>query len=430
MTDDETSEPARTALIARQRGVLLDGELIKEALEAQSVPSRPTDEEINDKYDRGEIRIVTEQGRYPLSSITDMLNSDLYKLDPDYQRRHRWDHRQRSRLIESFIMNVPVPPIFLYEWDYNQYEVMDGLQRMTAVREFYSNGFALTGLEYWKELEGFTYEKLPSRIKAGIDRRYISSIILLKETTHGDEDPELLKRFVFGRINTGGVQLTPQELRNALYDGPMNQLCKELAHSTTLRRLWGIPENVEELVDRHVEIDDEEDTLDIDVRDDEGSIPAAWRKMVDVELVLRFFANRQRMIFYRDNLRGYLDDYLQAANSYDDETIASLRAVFVETVELADALFGDKAFRRLRNEKWGNVPSVGIYDALMNVLSRLADQRGALIAARGAILEGLDEFYGTNSRVFNLRGQTRADLMSREILLEKYLRSHIAGPAA
>ena len=251
---------------------------------------------INAKYDRGEIRIVTEQGRYPLASITGMLQGENYKLDPEYQRRHRWSLQQRSRLIESFIMNVPVPPIFLYEWDYNEYEVMDGLQRMTAVREFYSNAFALTGLEYWKELEGKRYEQLPSKIRAGIDRRYISSIILLKETSHGDEDPELLKRFVFGRINTGGVQLTAQELRNALYDGPMNRLCKELSSHKTLRRLWGIPENVEFLVENPV-VDPAEEMLDLEMAPDgsEGMIPEAWRRMIDVELVLRFFANRQQI---------------------------------------------------------------------------------------------------------------------------------------
>ena len=113
-----------------------------------------TDDEINAKYKRGEIRIVTEQARYPIDSIETMLDSGKYKLDPEYQRRKRWDTARKSRLIESFIMNVPLPPIFLYEYSYAKYEVMDGLQRLTSIYSFYKGEFALDGLEYWVELEG------------------------------------------------------------------------------------------------------------------------------------------------------------------------------------------------------------------------------------------------------------------------------------
>lgn len=425
MVGNEDLEDQRKRLINRQREHLLDGELLGDALVSAPRQVRPDDAVINQKYERGEIRIVTEQARYPLDSVTTMLSSGNYKLDPDYQRRHRWTVQQRSRLIESFIMNVPVPPVFIYEWDYNKYEVMDGLQRLTAVREFYSGGFALTGLEYWEELEGFRYEQLPSRIRDGVNRRYISSIILLKETSHGDEDPDRLKRFVFGRINTGGVKLSPQELRNALYDGPMNRLCKELSKEPSLRRMWGIPENVEDLVNKFDDpADSTEETLAIELEGadlTDAAVPRAWRDMTDVELVLRFFANRQRLISYRDNIRDYLDAYLQRANQFSPETIEELSGVFRYTLSLAEELFGENAFRRLRGNKWGNVPSVSIYDGLLNALSRLLPQRDKLIAQRESINAGLTEFYASNSQVFNLRGQTRNDVINREVLLEGYL---------
>lgn len=429
MAEHNELESEKQTLVQRHRGALINGELIEDALAPSTIEVRRSNDEINAKYDRGEIRIVTEQARYPLGSIADLLASGDYKLDPDYQRRHRWSVQQRSRLIESFIMNVPVPPVFLYEWDYSMYEVMDGLQRLTAVRDFYSNAFPLSGLEYWIELDGLRCEDLPTRIRAGIDRRYLSSIVLLKETSHGDENPELLKRFVFGRINTGGVHLSPQELRNALYDGPMNELCKSLARTPTLRRLWSIPEDVEELVEKSAnaivpefnlfgEFVPPEDPVDT-------IVPAAWRDMTDVELVLRFFANRQRMIAYRDNIRDYLDEYLRAANAYPTATLEELRGVFLETLGLADSLFGDEAFRRPQGERWGNVPSKSIYDASMNVLSRLLPHAAELVERKEAIAGGLMAFYEENSKVFNLRGQTRNDLMTREVLLETYLASFI-----
>jgi hypothetical protein len=85
-----------------------------------------TDREINALYGSGEARIVTEQARYPLPAIPDMVDSNDYDLNPEFQRRHRWNDLRRSRLIESFIINVPIPPIFLYEDRYGHYEVMDG----------------------------------------------------------------------------------------------------------------------------------------------------------------------------------------------------------------------------------------------------------------------------------------------------------------
>jgi hypothetical protein len=119
MAEHNELESEKQTLVQRHRGALINGELIEDALAPSTIEVRRSNDEINAKYDRGEIRIVTEQARYPLGSIADLLASGDYKLDPDYQRRHRWSVQQRSRLIESFIMNVPVPPVFLYEWDYS-----------------------------------------------------------------------------------------------------------------------------------------------------------------------------------------------------------------------------------------------------------------------------------------------------------------------
>lgn len=121
---------------------LLPGEEI--FFDEDSGPPTATDEELNSLYAKGEIRIVTEQARYPLAGILTMLQETIegedgqkefrYKLDPEYQRRHRWDQERKSRLIESFSINVPVPPVFLYERDLARFEVMDGRQRLTGQR--------------------------------------------------------------------------------------------------------------------------------------------------------------------------------------------------------------------------------------------------------------------------------------------------------
>ena len=94
---------------------LIPGEKLSFADQDKDKQINMSKDDINEKYIKGEVRIVTEQARYPLTSIVGMVESDDYALNPDFQRRHRWNETQKSKLIESFIMNVPIPPIFLYE---------------------------------------------------------------------------------------------------------------------------------------------------------------------------------------------------------------------------------------------------------------------------------------------------------------------------
>src|SRR6202012_4909716 len=102
------------------------------------------DRAIDERYSRGEGRIVIETNREKLPGFVEAMKKPNYMdLRPFYQRRPRWDSKKQSLLIESFIMNIPVPPIFLYEKEFNSYEVMDGQQRLTALKEFYDNNLKL-----------------------------------------------------------------------------------------------------------------------------------------------------------------------------------------------------------------------------------------------------------------------------------------------
>lgn len=310
---------------------------------------RMSDEDINAKYKKGEIRIVTEQARYPIKSIKMMIESGDYNLNPEYQRRKRWDNGRKSRLIESFIMNVPLPPIFLYEYEYSKFEVMDGLQRLSSIYAFYSGDFFLDGLEYWKELDGKKYDELPVEIKKGIDRRYISSIVLLEETAKTPEEAEQLKQIVFERLNSGGEKLKPQETRNALYNGAFNQLCLKLSKNDSFRKMWNIP----------LESSGEDALLTSE----------AYRKMEDVELVLRFFSYR-----FLDSLSGsiedFLDEYLRQANNFQESTLLQLEKLFNDTVEVIYTIFGDDAFFPPVNERKVNKPQKTIYDPLMQSVAK------------------------------------------------------------
>ncbi|WP_180062586.1 DUF262 domain-containing protein [Acinetobacter sp. YH12120] len=360
----------------------LEGEIFNREDEEKQVVSM-SDDEINAKYKRGEIRIVTEQARYPVKSIKSMLDSEDYKLDPEYQRRKRWDNGKKSRLIESFIMNVPLPPIFLYEYDYSKFEVMDGLQRLTTIYDFYNGDFALEDMGYWKELEGKKYNELPEEIQKGIDRRYISSIVLLEETAKTPEEAEELKQIVFERLNSGGEKLTPQETRNALYNGDFNQLCIKLSKNEKFKIMWDIPINDDDLLQSET-----------------------YRKMDDVELVLRFFAYR-----FLDTLTGtvesFLDSYLKNANNFPKETLERLEQLFNNTIDTVFEIFGKEAFLPPKYERQTNKPQKTIYDPLMQSIAKHIAEKEKLLSQAEVIKEnkynnpheinGERLFYGRNT---------------------------------
>lgn len=396
---------------------LFDGESLGFEVNDPDISDSVSDSEINQKYVRGEIRIVTEQARYPLNTIAQIVESESYQLSPEYQRRHRWSTDQQSRLIESLIMNVPIPPIFLYEYDYSKYEVMDGLQRLTAIHDFYRNKYALSGMAQWHELNGRFYNNLPDKIREGIDRRYLSSVILLKETAKDEADALRLKQMVFERINSGGERLTPQETRNAIFDGHLNRLCIKLSKSKELCRLWTIPEA-------------EEEELSGGQPSEKRVQNESFRRMEDVELVLRFFAYRQKHNLHKGtNLSNYLDAYLQYGNKFSEEVLSNLRSLFESTISLVEDTFGEKAFWLYRrrgkepcwNWYWLERPTTTVYDPLMFVMSGHLHQSDDIRLRASRFQEGLQEFYQQHYEAFGGRNVNPSALKDREQKFEQFL---------
>ena len=396
---------------------LIPGETFSTENKLDNSQASLSDEEINEKYKRGEIRIVTEQARYPLDTIETMLDSKQgdrkkYVLNPEYQRRKRWDNTRKSRLIESFIMNVPIPPIFLYEVDYSIYEVMDGQQRLTAIYDFYKGTFELKGLKYWQDLNGRKYKDLPEQVKRGIDRRYLSSMVLLEETAKTKEEAEHLKRIVFERLNSGGEKLTPQETRNALHNGRFNQLCMKLAQNDHFREMWQLPleSEVENLL-----LQSEEELKESNA----SNRLTLYRKMEDVELVLRFFAYRH-LDALRSPIDEFLDDYLKEANSWSDEVLNQLESIFDGTIELVYTVFGKSAFLAPVINQESKTPRKSIYDPLMQVFSRNLENKDRIIQNAKIIntgkysnRDGLRNGRGKNRLLFDGRYNDRKDVQSR-----------------
>jgi hypothetical protein len=370
---------------------------------------RPNDDEINAKYAKRELRIVTEMNREQLPNFVEALRRPGWmELRPFYQRRPRWDPIRQSKLIESFIMNIPVPPLFVYESDLAKYEVMDGQQRIAAIRDFYTNKLELEGLEQWPELNGRIYDKLPTEIKKGIDRRSISYFVLLKESAVTSEEEALLRQQVFERLNTGGIKLSNQEIRNSLYHGKFNSLLLEVVKHPAFRAAWGLPEYTSQ------ENSNPPDEL--------LELPM-YAQMRDVEIALRFFALRHAQ-HYKLGMAGFLDLYMVRARRFTDEDIDVLRRLFNITIELARRLYGDLLFRPWDVDKhqWSTRPQVAFADAVMVSLSNHVDSISRLSLRSDAVIAGTKQLFESNpTGTFTGQKNTKKDVQQRLELFNEML---------
>ncbi len=360
-----------------------------------------TDEDIAAKYDQKTERIVTETNREKLQNFYEALNRPGY-MDPRpfYQRRQRWDAKRQSLLIESFLINIPIPPLFVYETKPNVYEVMDGQQRISAIKAFYSNELILSGLERWSELNGRTYSRLPDRIRAGIDRRSITWITVLNESTENEEEAFVLKQLVFERLNTGGVQLSHQEIRNALFAGPFNDLLISLSRNPNHRKAWNLP-LYSEAEERGVPDYLEEKTF--------------YREMEDVEVILRFFALRNAE-HYQRGMRGFLDLYMMRAKRFSSDHLGVLKELYERTISLGLKIYQDLLFKPFNPAKgeWGTRPQKAYADAVLVSLSGFLDNEESLVPRREEIIEKTKALFAQDpSGILTGRGNTKKDVTDR-----------------
>lgn len=305
-----------------------------------------SDEELSKKYADTQIRIVRSSLDFTLHTLAASIQDKTYiNLSPGYQRRARWDKKKKSLLIESFLMNVPVPPLFLFEKDYNQYEVMDGRQRLEAISEFLDNKYALTGLEFWPELQGNRFSDLPGTIQRGLLRRTLNAVVLLAETSRSDDSFDI-RLVLFRRLNTGGVKLNPQELRNALYPGIFNKALHDISRDELFVKVWRIPQRTN--------TEDEQPTTELQRN-------ILYRSMMDCELVLRFFGIRDAVAGKtKGSLRQIFDRTMQRYSLLTEGQVDLLKTEFLGTLQRVTKALG-YGFHVLPDGQ----PSRPLYDAIL-----------------------------------------------------------------
>lgn len=398
-----TSRPVEPE--ATERPEITEAE-VEAWFESEDIPPDLPSEHIDivQRYSESQLRIVRSTMDLSLHNLRQSLRDSTYiNMSPSYQRRHRWDTKKRSQLIESLLLNIPIPPLFLFENDYNQYEIMDGRQRLEAIKGFLENTYALKGLEYWPELDGSQFSDLPPTIQRGLLRRTVSAIVLLAETSRPEDSEIDVRMALFKRLNTGGVKLNPQELRNALYPSKFNEMLISIARWDIFRNTWRIPKYTKE----------EAEAVPKRVQNN-----ALYKTMADCELVLRFFAIRETVVENRrGSLRRLMDKSMRQHSGDDATTIANLDAEYRAALEYLFSAFEGNPFVLPGTKR----PSRPAYDALMVACSIMGPNR--LAGREATVRANLIEAARTPAsyEVLVGRGNTVAAIKERVTLAHEIL---------
>lgn len=365
--------------------------------------------EIEQLYESGDFHVVQERSDFLLPQINDFVKKERWiNTRPEYQRRLVWDRKKKSRLIESLLMNIPVPPIFLFEHDLNRYEVMDGQQRLNSIMEFYSNELKLSGLEHWGVLNGMTYSQLPPKIQRGLDRRRISATVLLNESGGGLEGARELRRQIFDRLNTGGQKLNAQELRNCLYSSGFNELVVKLAGNPTFNDLWGIPRYRDNIRKEQVSELLRENTF--------------YKRMQDVEIVLRFFAFRGPKSRISGAVKSILDKRMEDGLSYTPQRLLEEQRSFEMAIDYSFRSLGLNAFKLPELGGGYGKHSQPLYDAIVVAFDRLAGEGERLVARKAKLRKAIDETVLKNAKSRDLfigKANTAQSIKDRLDLMER-----------
>ena len=284
--------------------------------------------------------VTSQSSDWTISALRDKLDRGQLDLQPKFQREYVWNLRPElpSHLIESLLLEIPIPPIYFGKVNQGRLEMIDGQQRLSTLVNFVSNKFPLRKLQRMASLNHKFFKDLTKQQQEKILDTPIRSIVI-------DAGANAELRYeVFERLNRGSMTLNEQELRNCVYRGPFNDLLAELEKDSYWRKSKG------------------------------GNEPEGRFK--EREVILRFFAFANRLPQYSGNLKRFLNEYMGQYAPRELQDLKGHAAQFRQTMQNIYAVFGDKAARlyeissRTNKGGWDSKFSVTAFDiqasALMN----------------------------------------------------------------
>jgi hypothetical protein len=203
-----------------------DDKKYSEELADYGTPSGVEADQSDEPYPFDVEKISISNKKISLSNVVRRLERNLIRAAKLQRGENLWNIVRKSRLIESLMLKIPLPYFYAAATKNDELLIVDGLQRISAIKGYVSeNTFALQSLDFLHEFEGNTFTDLPERMRIRIEETELDFVII------DPDSPQALQRNIFKRLNTGGLPLTDQEIRHALYYGPVTSLLKELVET-------------------------------------------------------------------------------------------------------------------------------------------------------------------------------------------------------
>lgn len=394
MMKDNVSDFREEDLTRAIKDLLDGGFLVEEADEGYIADSVPPN-----TFIPADVRISSQT--LAVWNLLERLEYDEINLQPDFQRKSGlWDLEKQSRLIESLMLKIPLPAFYFDASNEDRWNVIDGLQRLTAFQNLLlkpGNSAArdkaqpqkLSGLQYMSQFNGCTFEELPRQYQ----RRIREAQIVIYTVDKGT--PSEIVFNIFQRINTGGLRLEDQEIRNAIYQGKSTELTKRLAQSKEFLEAT------------------------------QHAVPG--ERMMDREYVTRYLAFTELSLEeYKENIDTFLGKAMKTVNQYPDEEIEKIERTFKQTMRVCHSLFGIYAFRTFRENGRRGTINKALFELWSICLHTLTEQQTAsLLRQKEAFMKDFEKLLNEHLFRSALRGGELSAVRKRVALGKELVGKYI-----
>lgn len=312
----------------------------------------------NIKIDRVQFSIFELKRRY---------DKGLICLDPDFQRNEVWSTRQKSELIESVVMGIPLPLIYLAETMEGKLVIVDGRQRLTTFFRYLDNEFSINGLKIMTELNACKFRDLENDAKKSKYATEIEDFQLVIQIIKYPT-PDRVRFDIFDRVNRGGTPLNNQEMRNALYQGPATRLLNELATSDAFKDATGHSVSPLHMKDKYIIL--------------RALSFYLWKKDI-------LKKKNGETVVYRSDIEEFLGYSMEYLNWVDDDSREELKSLFFKVMKRCYDTLGENAFRIPTDSGRRRPVSMTLFESLFYFVTLIEEKQREL--PEGAERKALDD---------------------------------------
>lgn len=326
------------------------------------------DDDIDDEVDDPNLAITRpfDPDKIKVTTIPALIDGIIKRIDfkeidlaPAFQRKARlWDIGRKSRLIESLLLKIPLPVFYVASDGEDRWSVVDGIQRLTTIYDFVKSQFKLQDLEYLVKLDGLNFDQLPRPMQRRIEETQLT-VNLIQDGT-----PEEVMINIFKRINTGGMELTAQEIRNALNKGVVREFLQAVAKAEEFKSAT--------------------------------TKAVSDTRMQAQEMVLRFYAFYlhpwQEYAEKNVGLEKFLTQTMRELNNLSETERDDLDKKFRQAMDCSRAIFGDDTFRKPQRDGRRKPINKALFETWGVNLARCSpEQQAILIAKKDKLIDGFKQ---------------------------------------